>query len=72
MVSTWHSNKYRTNEYIHTLWQKCNSVTKTHFYHVGAKEENRNEVLEALILNYEPNEVMVEMEKLEYMQLSMF
>jgi DNA adenine methylase len=72
MVSTWHSNKYRTNAYINTLWQKCNSVTKTHFYHVGAKEENRNEVLEALILNYEPNEVIEEIAKLEYTQLAMF
>ncbi len=72
MVSTWHSNKYRTNAYINTLWQDCNSVTKTHFYHVGAKEENRNEMLEALILSYQPNEVIEETAKLEYMQLSMF
>ncbi len=72
MVSTWHSNKYRTNEYIRTLWQECKVVTRTHFYHVGAKEENRNEMLEALILNYEPNEVILDTIKSKSLQLEMF
>jgi hypothetical protein len=29
-------------------------LKKEHFYPVGAKEENRNPIIEALVLNYEP------------------
>jgi DNA adenine methylase len=50
-ISTWHSNSYRSNEYLQTLWADYNIATTQHFYHVGAKESNRNEVLEALITN---------------------
>jgi DNA adenine methylase len=52
MVSTWHSNQYRKNTYLENLWGNYNLVTTSHFYHLGGKEENRNEVTEALILNY--------------------
>lgn len=51
LLSTWLSNKYRTNEYIFTIWKDTFITTKEHFYHVGAKEENRNAVNEALISN---------------------
>jgi len=34
-------------------WEKFNLVTKEHFYHLGGVENNRNSMLEALILNYE-------------------
>lgn len=51
-VSTWHHNKYRQNNYVHTLWKHCYQVCHEHFYHVGAKEENRNPMVEALLLNY--------------------
>ncbi|MDE0401522.1 MAG: hypothetical protein OXL96_27315 [Candidatus Poribacteria bacterium] len=27
-------------------------LTKEHFYHIGAKEENRKPMLEALVMNY--------------------
>jgi DNA adenine methylase len=53
MVSTWHSNKYRENNYLNGLWKKYKIATTSHFYHVGGKEENRNAVTEALIMNYE-------------------
>lgn len=53
VVSTWHSNQYRKNDYLETLWKNYYLVTTSHFYHLGAKEENRNAVTEALILNYE-------------------
>jgi DNA adenine methylase len=72
MVSTWHSNKYRTNEYLNTVWQNYNKVTMSHFYHLGAKEANRNEMLEALILNYEPNATIADTQKILSMQLQMF
>jgi len=51
ILSTWLSNKYRTNEYIFTIWKDCNISTKEHFYHIGAKEDNRNAVYEALLSN---------------------
>ena len=52
MVSTWDHNAYRRNEYIDTVWFFCQKVTHQHFYHVGAKEANRNPVTEALLTNY--------------------
>lgn len=52
MLSTWDHNDYRRNEYIDTVWDFCSKVTREHFYHVGAKESNRNPVTEALLMNY--------------------
>lgn len=52
MLSTWHSNKYRSNEYVSGLWSEFEVLTKEHFYHVGASEGNRNSMQEALIANY--------------------
>ena len=54
MLSTWDHNTYRRNEYVYSLWSDCFKTTKEHFYHVGAKETNRNAVFEALLTNYEP------------------
>jgi DNA adenine methylase len=51
ILSTWLSNKYRTNEYVFSVWKDCYISTKEHFYHVGAKESNRNAVYEALLSN---------------------
>lgn len=52
MLSTWDHNDYRTNAYIQTVWSDCQKITQEHFYHVGAKETNRNPVVEALLTNY--------------------
>ena len=52
MLSTWHSNKYRKNEYIDKIWKFCNIIKKEHFYFIGAKEQNRNSITEALLVNY--------------------
>ena len=57
ILSTWHSNKYRENEYLKTIWKKFNLLTKEHFYHLGGSENNRNSMLEALILNYQPPKI---------------
>ena len=54
MLSTWDRNKYRTNEYIESVWSDCYKINKEHFYHIGAKESNRNSMMEALLMNYEP------------------
>ncbi len=52
IVSTWLKNKYRTNDHVFSLWKDCAIAVKKHFYHVGAKEENRNAVYEALLTNF--------------------
>ncbi|MBC6409731.1 MAG: Dam family site-specific DNA-(adenine-N6)-methyltransferase [Ekhidna sp.] len=51
ILSTWLSNKYRTNDYIFSIWSDCNIAAKEHFYHVGGKETNRNAVYEAILSN---------------------
>lgn len=52
ILSTWHSNQYRKNYFIDSIWSNFNLLTKEHFYHVGGKELNRNPMLEALVCNY--------------------
>ena len=54
ILSTWHSNRYRNNPFIDALWSAYNILTREHFYHIGAKEDNRNPMLEALVMNYDP------------------
>lgn len=56
ILSTWLSNKYRTNEYVFTVWKDCFVSTKEHYYHVGGKETNRNAVYEALLSNLKLND----------------
>jgi DNA adenine methylase len=52
ILSTWHHNDYRENEYVKNLWSEHRVLTREHFYHVGGKEENRKPVIEALITNF--------------------
>lgn len=52
MLSTWDHNDFRVNEYISSVWGDCRKITQEHFYHVGAKEKNRNPITEALLTNY--------------------
>ncbi|WP_225340571.1 DNA adenine methylase [Lysinibacillus capsici] len=47
-LSMWADNAYRQNDYL-DLWNG-EIVTQSHFYHVGANVENRNEVNEALVI----------------------
>lgn len=54
ILSTWHSNQYRKNELLDSLWSEFHVITKEHYYHVGAKEDNRNSMLEALVMNFIP------------------
>lgn len=53
ILSTWHHNSWRKNEMIERFWDKFNIVTKDHFYHSGAKIENRQSVVEALVCNFD-------------------
>jgi len=54
ILSTWHSNRYRSNPAIEKYTYRFTILTREHFYHVGAKERNRNSMLEAIVLNYSP------------------
>jgi DNA adenine methylase len=52
ILSTWHSNQYRTNRFLDTVWNGYHFLTREHFYHIGAKENNRNSMTEALVTNF--------------------
>ena len=49
-LSMWKENKYRSNPHIDEFWKGCVQRTFDHFYHVGAGEDLRNSMEEALIL----------------------
>lgn len=53
ILSTWHSNKFRTNDLI-AQWSvpEFHLFTRQHFYHVGSTEELRHPMMEALITNF--------------------
>jgi len=53
ILSTWHHNDWRENEMIKKYWSKFNILTKDHFYHNGGNIENRREVVEALVCNFD-------------------
>ena len=73
ILSTWDNNQYRKNEYLDTIWKDFNKLNKEHFYHIGAKEENRVPMIEALILNYIPKEKKsVNLNSDKYKQLDIF
>lgn len=71
MLSTWDHNDYRCNEYLDKVWYDCKKITQEHFYHVGAKEKNRNPVIEALLTNYDLPILKKDFPK-ENLQYSMF
>jgi len=72
ILSTWYKNKYRENKYIKILWRKFNIITIDHFYYVGGKEVNRNPMVEALILNFEPDTFQIHEWKIDKLQMSIF
>ena len=64
MLSTWHSNQYRSNLALDKYASRFTILTREHFYHVGASEKNRNPMLEAIVLNYNPlPQIEVQLEK---------
>lgn len=65
ILSTWHHNDFRANESIGKYWNDFNILTQEHFYHAGAKEENRKPIFEALILNFDPIPVLGNVEDAE-------
>ena len=66
ILSTWLSNKYRTNDYVFSVWKNSFIATKAHFYHIGGKETNRNAVYEALVSNFKlENSILTETMKVK-------
>jgi DNA adenine methylase len=52
ILSTWHHTQFRKNDFIDSLWSTYKVITREHFYHVGGREQNRNAVVEALVMNF--------------------
>ena len=54
VLSTWHSNEFRTNAAIERSWSKpeFSMMKREHFYHVGPSEDLRHPMVEALISNF--------------------
>lgn len=50
-LSTWLENRYRRNSYVEKHFSNYTIKTQEHFYHIGAQEDLRNSITEALILN---------------------
>ena len=67
ILSSWHHNDFRYNEHIKKYENTFNVITQEHFYFAGAKELNRNPIVEALVMNYKIKQLA---EKTE--QLSLF
>lgn len=49
VLPTWLRNKYRANPFAQLLLGDCYVAEKEHFYHLGAREENRNAITEAVL-----------------------
>jgi DNA adenine methylase len=54
ILSTWHSNEFRANSLIKKNWSsdRFHIFTRAHYYHVGATEDLRHPMIEALITNF--------------------
>lgn len=72
ILSTWHSNEFRTNSMIERNWNdpRFRLLTREHFYHVGSTEDLRHPMIEALITNYAVHAPQQESEERE--QLAFF
>ncbi|MCL2047448.1 MAG: Dam family site-specific DNA-(adenine-N6)-methyltransferase [Defluviitaleaceae bacterium] len=58
MLSTWDCNRYRANPYIASIWGEYAKITHEHFYFLGARENNRNAMTEALLTNWQPHKAV--------------
>ncbi|APB33047.1 adenine-specific DNA methylase [Gloeomargarita lithophora Alchichica-D10] len=54
ILSTWHSNEFRINQEVKKNWSSESYCifTHEHYYHVGATENLRHPMIEALITNF--------------------
>jgi DNA adenine methylase len=55
VLSTWHSNEFRKNVLLEKNWSGSgiHILLREHFYHVGASEDLRHPMVEALITNFQ-------------------
>jgi DNA adenine methylase len=51
LLSTWERTEWRTNTALQKYAEHFTVLTRKHFYHVGANEDNRKSVIEALVGN---------------------
>ncbi len=58
LLSTWHSNEFRSNSAINTAWARSgfHILKREHYYHVGSSEDLRHPMIEALISNFPMSE----------------
>ena len=73
ILSTWHSNEFRTNPLIEQNWseERFHILTREHFYHVGSTEDLRHPMIEALITNFPvrpAQEASVETEQMAFFE----
>lgn len=54
LLSTWHSNEFRSNSAIDLVWRQpgFHMLKREHFYHVGSSEDLRHPMIEALVGNF--------------------
>jgi len=71
LLSTWHSNSFRSNSCLGMFWSQYHISTREYFYHVGARENNRHPMVEALVTNYDPSELSTELDGCETTQLGL-
>jgi DNA adenine methylase len=69
ILSTWHSNEFRENVFLKTVWAEFHFLTREHYYHVGAKEKNRNPMTEALVTNFKASYIEPVVKKREQLRL---
>jgi DNA adenine methylase len=62
VLSTWHSNEFRTNLAVEKNWSadRFHVFTKSHFYHVGSSEDLRHPMIEALVTNFPAERLPIE------------
>ncbi len=67
ILSTWHSNEFRSNAMIERNWNdpRFHVLTREHFYHVGSTEDLRHPMIEALVTNFPVHAVQPEAEETE-------
>lgn len=74
ILSTWHHNEFRANDMMEKFWNHFNIETQEHFYHSGARLENRHAMVEALVFNFElhePNHINIAEQQQEKQQLQL-
>ncbi len=51
-LSMWKENEFRRNDHLFKYWSSFTWYDTEHFYHFGAKEENRHPMIEVLAIKY--------------------